>query len=92
MENNVGSILTKRTYLNPDSEALFDVAQSRRFTYEELNARTNQVAHGLLSLGVGKGDTVWTSPITFVASANCALFCGASIDFVDIELYDSNQA
>ena len=58
MENNVGSILTKRTYLNPDSEALFDVAQDRRFSYAELNDRTNQVAHGLLSLGIGKGDRV----------------------------------
>jgi len=37
-----------------------------------------------LVLGVGKGDQVWTSPITFVASANCALYCGASVNFVDI--------
>jgi UDP-4-amino-4,6-dideoxy-N-acetyl-beta-L-altrosamine transaminase len=37
------------------------------------------------ALGVGPGDSVWTSPITFVASANCALYCGASIDFVDID-------
>lgn len=36
------------------------------------------------ALDVGPGDMVWTSPNTFVASANCALFCGASIDFVDI--------
>ena len=38
-----------------------------------------------LSLGLGKGDSLWTSPISFVASANCALYCGASIDFVDID-------
>jgi UDP-4-amino-4,6-dideoxy-N-acetyl-beta-L-altrosamine transaminase len=37
-----------------------------------------------LALGVGPGDLVWTSPITFVASANCALYCGAEVDFVDI--------
>lgn len=37
-----------------------------------------------LALGVGKGDIVWTSPNTFVASANCALYCGAMVDFVDI--------
>lgn len=37
------------------------------------------------ALGVGAGDMVWTSPNTFVASANCALYCGASIDFVDID-------
>ncbi len=39
-----------------------------------------------LALGVGKGDAVWTSAVTFVASANCALYCGAQIDFVDIDL------
>lgn len=39
-----------------------------------------------LALGVGYGDRVWTSPISFVASANCARYCGAQIDFVDIEL------
>jgi UDP-4-amino-4,6-dideoxy-N-acetyl-beta-L-altrosamine transaminase len=38
-----------------------------------------------LSLGVGKGDLVWTSAITFVASSNCALYCGAGVDFVDID-------
>ena len=38
-----------------------------------------------LSLGLGPGDWLWTSPITFVASANCALYCGAHIDFVDID-------
>ena len=38
-----------------------------------------------LALGVGPGDLVWTSPITFVASANCARYCGADVDFVDID-------
>jgi UDP-4-amino-4,6-dideoxy-N-acetyl-beta-L-altrosamine transaminase len=38
-----------------------------------------------LALGLGKGDLLWTSPITFVASANCALYCGADVDFVDID-------
>ncbi len=38
-----------------------------------------------LALKIGPGDLVWTSPITFVASANCALYCGANIDFVDID-------
>lgn len=38
-----------------------------------------------LALGVGAGDRVWTSPVTFVASANCALYCGAIVDFVDID-------
>ena len=38
-----------------------------------------------LALGLGKGDYLWTSPITFVASANCGLYCGAKVDFVDID-------
>lgn len=38
-----------------------------------------------LALGLGPGDRLWTSPITFVASANCALYCGADVDFVDID-------
>ena len=38
-----------------------------------------------LALGVGEGSLVWTSPNTFIASANCALYCGADVDFVDID-------
>ncbi|MAM00320.1 MAG: UDP-4-amino-4,6-dideoxy-N-acetyl-beta-L-altrosamine transaminase [Alteromonadaceae bacterium] len=38
-----------------------------------------------LALDLGPGDLLWTSPITFVASANCALYCGANVDFVDID-------
>jgi UDP-4-amino-4,6-dideoxy-N-acetyl-beta-L-altrosamine transaminase len=44
-----------------------------------------------LALGVTAGDVVWTSPITFVASANCALYCSATIDFVDISLDTYNM-
>lgn len=38
-----------------------------------------------LALGIGPGTRVWTSPISFVASANCALYCGAEVDFVDVD-------
>lgn len=38
-----------------------------------------------LALGLGEGDWLWTSPVTFVASANCGLYCGAKVDFVDID-------
>ena len=41
-----------------------------------------------MALDMGPGDILWTSPITFVASANCALYCGATVDFVDIEHRD----
>lgn len=49
------------------------------------NSATSALHLACRSLGVGPGDSVWTSPITFTASANCALYCGAQIDFVDIE-------
>jgi UDP-4-amino-4,6-dideoxy-N-acetyl-beta-L-altrosamine transaminase len=50
-----------------------------------MNSATSALHVACLALGVGPGDRVWTSPITFVASANCALYCGASVDFVDID-------
>ena len=50
-----------------------------------VNSATSALHIACLVLDVGPGDIVWTSPITFVASANCALYCGASIDFVDID-------
>ena len=45
-----------------------------------------------LALNVGKGDVVWTSPISFVASANCAKYCGAEVDFVDIDINTYNMS
>lgn len=50
-----------------------------------VNSATSALHIACLGLGVGPGDWVWTSPITFVASANCALYCGARVDFVDID-------
>jgi UDP-4-amino-4,6-dideoxy-N-acetyl-beta-L-altrosamine transaminase len=49
------------------------------------NSATSSLHLACLALGVGPDDTVWTTPNTFVASANCALYCGASVDFVDID-------
>ena len=49
------------------------------------NSATGALHIACLALGVGKGDIVWTSANTFVASSNCALYCGASVDFVDID-------
>lgn len=49
-----------------------------------VNSATSALHIACLALGVGPGDWIWTSPITFVASANCALYCGAQVDFVDI--------
>ena len=50
-----------------------------------VNSATSALHIACLALGLGPGDQLWTSPITFVASANCGLYCGATIDFVDIE-------
>lgn len=50
-----------------------------------MNSATSALHVACLALGVGEGDIVWTTPITFVASANCALYCGAIVDFVDID-------
>jgi UDP-4-amino-4,6-dideoxy-N-acetyl-beta-L-altrosamine transaminase len=50
-----------------------------------VNSATSALHIACLALGVGPGQRVWTSPITFVASANCALYCGAEVDFVDID-------
>lgn len=50
-----------------------------------VNSATSALHVACLALGVGQGDLVWTSPITFVASANCARYCGADVDFVDID-------
>lgn len=50
-----------------------------------VNSATSALHIACLALGVGRGDVVWTTPITFVASANCVLYCGAAVDFVDID-------
>lgn len=55
-----------------------------------VNSATSALHIACLALGVGKGDVVWTTPITFLASANCALYCGATVDFVDIDPHTYN--
>lgn len=50
-----------------------------------VNSATSALHLACLALGVGEGDEVWTSSVTFVASANCALYCGARVDFIDID-------
>ena len=50
-----------------------------------VNSATSALHIACLALDLGPGDLLWTSPITFVASANCARYCGADVDFVDID-------
>ncbi|MDG9787044.1 UDP-4-amino-4,6-dideoxy-N-acetyl-beta-L-altrosamine transaminase [Acinetobacter johnsonii] len=57
-----------------------------------VNSATSALHIACLALGLGKGDLLWTSPITFVASSNCALYCGADVDFVDIDSQTYNMS
>ena len=50
-----------------------------------VNSATSALHIACLSIGLGEDDELWTSPITFVASANCGLYCGAKVNFVDID-------
>ncbi|WP_286811953.1 UDP-4-amino-4,6-dideoxy-N-acetyl-beta-L-altrosamine transaminase [Marinobacter sp. UBA2678] len=50
-----------------------------------VNSATSALHIACLALGLGGGDWLWTTPVTFVASANCGLYCGAKVDFVDID-------
>ena len=55
-----------------------------------VNSATSALHISCLALGLKKGDYLWTSPISFVASSNCALYCGAKVDFIDIDLENFN--
>ena len=66
----------------------FENALRERFSSKyalAVNSATSALHLACLALGVKRGDAVWTSPISFVASSNCALYCDANIDFVDID-------
>ncbi|RXE48145.1 UDP-4-amino-4,6-dideoxy-N-acetyl-beta-L-altrosamine transaminase [Chromohalobacter israelensis] len=55
-----------------------------------VNSATSALHIACLALGLSEGDWLWTSPITFVASANCGRYCGAQVDFVDIDPHTYN--
>ena len=57
-----------------------------------VNSATSALHVACLALGLGGGDILWTVPNTFVASANCALYCGAEVDFVDIDPVSYNMS
>ncbi len=57
-----------------------------------VNSATSALHVACLALGLGPGDKMWTSPNTFVASANCGIYCGAQIDFVDIDNKSYNMS
>jgi len=55
-----------------------------------VNSATSALHIACLALGLGQNDWLWTTPVTFVASANCGQYCGASVDFVDIDPHTYN--
>lgn len=57
-----------------------------------MNSATSALHAACRALGLGAGDILWTLPITFTASANCALYCGAKVDFVDIDPHTLNMS
>jgi len=57
-----------------------------------VNSATSALHIACVALGLGPGDELWTSPISFVASANCGLYCGARVDFVDIDSRSLNMS
>lgn len=70
-----------------------DIAALHRGQYAVATCNATAALHiACLALGVGRGDMIWTSPISFVASANCALYCGAEVDFVDIDPVTRNMS
>lgn len=57
-----------------------------------VNSATSALHIACLALGLGHGDWLWTVPNTFVASANCGVYCGANVDFVDIDPVTLNMS
>ncbi|MEJ2669058.1 MAG: DegT/DnrJ/EryC1/StrS family aminotransferase [Gammaproteobacteria bacterium] len=75
--------LTQGPQVGAFEEAIAQITQAQYAT--ATHSGTSALHLALRALDVGPGDRVWTSPISFVASANCALYCGATVDFVDID-------
>ena len=73
----------------------FEAAIAEKVGVREVVAVSNGTAAlhiAAIAAGLGPGKRLWTSPNTFVASANCALYCGAEVDFVDIDPADGNMS
>ena len=90
-EDDIKSVvdILKSDYLTqgpvtPEFEKQINNYTGSKYSVAVVNA-TSALHLSCLALEVGSKDIVWTSPISFVASANCAVYCGASIDFVDID-------
>ena len=78
-----GDFLTQGPAVVAFEAALAGACQSSHAV--AFNSATSALHAACLALGLGPGDRLWTSPISFVASANCGLYCGARVEFVDID-------
>jgi UDP-4-amino-4,6-dideoxy-N-acetyl-beta-L-altrosamine transaminase len=75
----------------PGFESALKAVTGAKFSVA-VNSATSALHVACLALGLGRGDILWTTPVTFVASANCGLYCGASVDFVDIDPQTYNMS
>jgi UDP-4-amino-4,6-dideoxy-N-acetyl-beta-L-altrosamine transaminase len=80
--------LTQGPLVSSFEEAVTRLVNSRYGV--AVNSATSALHIACLALDLSAGDWLWTTPITFVASANCALYCKAKIDFVDIDPFTAN--
>ena len=91
----VDAVLTSPFLTQGPAVPAFEAALAERHGAAHAVAVCNATAAlhiGCLALGLGAGDTLWTSPNSFVASANCARYCGAGVDFVDIDPRTRNMS
>lgn len=91
----VNAVLRSEFLTQGPAVAAFEDAFAVRHEVQHAVAVTNATSGlhlGCLALGVGPGSLVWTSPNSFIASANCALYCGATVDFVDIDPITRNMS
>lgn len=77
--------------ITPEFERELSSYCGSKYSVAVVNA-TSALHLACIALEVGPGDLVWTSPISFVASANCAKYCGADVDFVDIDPVTYNMS
>ncbi len=86
--NQVLNVLKSKNITQGDLVPKFERAISKKVNSKysiAVNSATSALHLACLALGVREGDHVWTSPISFVASSNCALYCKAKVDFVDVD-------
>ena len=87
-KNNVLRLLESDFLTQGDTHQLFEKFIAKKVNAKycvSLNSATSALHLSCLALGLKKNDLFWTVPNSFVATSNCALYCGAIVDFVDID-------